>query len=95
MNSSAPGRRCPLQLCKPSLFFSCTLSEHSISLPRSLTLSIVCKKKKALKACFFLNYPFTSLPLPPHVYLSTASHSLSVSEVANTGGERANEQSSQ
>lgn len=94
MNSSAPGRHCPLQLCKPSLLFSCTLpslSEHSIS-PPSLSNSVFCVKSP--EGLFFPKLPFY-FPLPPHVYLSTASHSLSGSEVANTGGERANEQSSQ
>ncbi len=66
MNSSAPGRHCPLQLCKPSLLFSCTLpslSEHSIS-PPSLSNSVFCvKKKKPWRPVFFLNYPFTSRSL--------------------------------
>lgn len=67
----------------PSLGFPPVLhlpiGEHSISLPYPLTLSFV---QNPLKACFF----------PPHVHLSTAFHSLSGSEVANAGGEQANEQ---
>lgn len=93
MNSLAPGSRCsgsvnPLSL---SQLLSCilALSEHSISRSNS----VFCAPEKAPKACF-------SEPTLLHLshsllmYIFQLLPTLSGSEVANTRGERANEQSS-
>lgn len=68
MNSSAPGSRCLLQLCKPSLPLPAFLS-LSIQSP-SLTLCLLCKKKRRRKkspeGLFFPRLPF---------YFSTAPSS--------------------
>lgn len=62
MNSSAPGRRCPLQLCKPSLFFSCTsLSLQAFNLPPSLSSTAFCVKKSP-QGLFFPKLPFYFSP---------------------------------